>query len=56
MFAPLRRSSRHVRVPDGLLSRQQAWSLAHASELTTSTQDEMVDPWDAASDDDGDDA
>ena len=45
VLAPLRRT-RAASVPAGLLSRQQAWSLAHASEHVASTDGEMVDPWD----------
>ena len=33
-------------MPAGLLSRQQAWSLAHASDHVASTDGEMLDPWD----------
>ena len=40
-----------VAVPSGLLTREQAWSLAHASEFVASTADEMVDPWDYVDDD-----
>ena len=35
-----------ARVPTGLLTRQQAWSLAHAADFVATTTDEMVDPWD----------
>ena len=45
VLRPLRRAC-GVGVPQGLLSREQAWSLAHASEVVASTADEMVDPWD----------
>lgn len=45
VLAPLRRAS--AAVPRGLLTRQQAWGLAHASEHVASTDGEMVDPWDA---------
>ena len=44
ILSPLRESG--ARVPTGLLSREQAWGLAHASEHVPSTHDEMVDPWD----------
>lgn len=37
----------HERQYNGLLSREQAWSLAHASEHVATTHGEMVDPWDA---------
>lgn len=43
---PLRRVCGAARVPTGLLTRQQAWSLAHTSDFVASTADEMVDPWD----------
>ena len=47
VLSSLRRSG--ARVPSGLLTRQQAWGLAHASEFVPSTDDEMVDPWDVGS-------
>jgi len=51
ILAPLRRartrSASRLHVPTGLLSREQAWSLAHASEHVATTHGEMVDPWDA---------
>jgi hypothetical protein len=50
ILTPLRRT-RVSHVPSSLLTHQQAWSLAHASEFVASTDDEMIDPWDA---DDGD--
>ena len=46
VLAPLRRVHGVARVPTGLLTRQQAWSLAHASDFVASTAEEMVDPWD----------
>ena len=49
VLRPLRKA--RVAVPSGLLSREQAWSLAHASEFVASTADEMVDPWDYVDDD-----
>ena len=42
----LRRVHGAARVPTGLLTRQQAWSLAHAADFVATTADEMVDPWD----------
>lgn len=33
-------------VPRGLLTRAQAWDLAHNAEHVPSTAEEMVDPWD----------
>jgi len=45
VLTPMRRRGTHV--PAGLLSRQQAWGLAHASDYLASTDSEMVDPWDA---------
>ena len=45
VLRPLRKL-RSTRVPAGLLTREQAWSLAHASEFLASTDGEMVDPWD----------
>lgn len=46
VLAPLRATG--VSVPtDRLLTRQEAWSFAHASELSsTAPEDEMLDPWD----------
>ena len=38
IISPLRASG--ARVPTGLLSREQAWGLAHASEHVASTHDE----------------
>ena len=46
VLAPLRAAC-PASVPSGLLSRQQAWGLAHASDQVASTDGEMVDPWDA---------
>ena len=46
VLAPLRRVHGAARVPTGLLTRQQAWSLAHAADFVATTADEMVDPWD----------
>ena len=45
VLRPLRKLGR-APVPAGLLTREQAWSLAHASEFVASTDGEMVDPWD----------
>ena len=45
VLAPLRHMLGAAHVPTGLLTRQQAWSLAHASDFVASTADEMVDPW-----------
>ena len=46
VLAPLRRVHGAARVPTGLLTRQQAWSLAHAADFVATTADEMVEPWD----------
>ena len=40
--APLRRVHSAARVPIGLLTRQQALSLAHAADFVAATSDEMV--------------
>ena len=45
ILAPLRRT-RRSHVPTTLLTREQAWNLAHTSDFAPSTNDEMVDPWD----------
>lgn len=53
VLSPLRRTRGSSGVPSGLLTRQQAWALAHASDYFATTDGEMVDPWDADDDADG---
>lgn len=45
ILSPLRARLGHS-VPRGLLTRAQAWDLAHTAEHVPSTAEEMVDPWD----------